>query len=94
MEVSKYISTYLQIYNKRAYLLGIRNSSFIKKYFMRKTIADSNCKNLNDLIFIFLIIFSFIIFQKVVKFKAENKKIQYKQLELLFFLFSVCLFII
>ena len=69
---------YMDNYNKKAYIIPRRNLLYIKKIFIKNNIGEYKYKNLSlynilrEKIFIFLIIYSFIIFVEVIKCKNKN----------------------
>ena len=69
---------YMDNYNKKAYIIPRRNLLYIKKFFIKNNIGEYKYKNLSlydihsEKIFIFLIIYSFIIFVEVIKCKDKN----------------------
>ena len=91
---------YMNNYNRKAYIIPRRNILYIKKLFIKNNIGDYKYKNEElynvhkEKIFMFMIIYSFIIFLEVLKCKSkinnkviENNNKKLKLLNYLLFIF-------
>ena len=85
----QHMKLYLKNYNKKAYRLRRRNLLYIKKLFNKTKFGyykySSKLKTVDNIIVIYIFIFAFIIFLKVLKGKKGDNKLiidKYKQLDL------------
>ena len=95
---------YMNNYNRKAYIIPRRNILYIKKLFIKNNIGDYKYKNEElynvhkEKIFMFMIIYSFIIFLEVLKCKSKinNKVIENnnKKLKLLNYLLFIFIHIV
>ena len=86
----RHIKIYLQNYNKKLFLSKRRDVLYIKKFFIKNKFGAykyknlANFKEMDDIVFISIIIFDFIFYLEVLKLKSENStnnKDRYKKLD-------------
>ena len=95
----KHMKAYLQNYNKNAYLSRRRNLLYLKKFFVKNEFDAykyknfANLKSNGDKAFIFILIFAFVIYLELLKYKSEITD-KNKEMNLLNNLLSNFLYII